>query len=70
MSTRPDGSKDGHDCDHHDRRSAYHELPGEHERVAFHSHQFEHECYGHHCAESDRLYAEWQSALARARRPD
>jgi hypothetical protein len=53
--------------DHRECGCACHELPGEHERIAFHFHQFEHECYGEHCAEAARLYAEWQSALAQAR---
>jgi hypothetical protein len=53
--------------DHGEARWVCHWLPGERERIAFHFHQFDHECFGHHCPEADRLYAVWQAALARAR---
>lgn len=55
------------DWDHRDCGCGCHEHPGERERIAFHFHQFDHECYGQHCPESDRLYAAWQAALAKAR---
>ncbi len=54
----------GHGVDHQGWQHAGHQLPGERERIAFHSHQFEHGCYGDHCPESDRLYAAWQAAIA------
>ncbi len=52
--------------DHRDCGCACHWLPGEQERIAFHFHQFEHECHGEHCPEADRLYAAWQAALAKS----
>lgn len=55
------------DWDHRDCGCGCHELPGEQERMAFHFHEFEHDCYRRHCPESDRLYAQWQIALGRAR---
>ena len=58
------------DWDHRHCGCGCHELPGELERMAYHFHQFEHECYRHPCPESYRLYAEWQAALARARQAD
>ena len=54
--------------DHRDCRCGCHWLPGERERIAFHFHQFEHECHGEHCPEADRLYAAWQAALAKSQR--
>lgn len=56
-----------HDWDHRHCGCPCHELPGEHERMAFHLHQFEHECYWRQCPESGRLYAAWQTALLRTR---
>jgi hypothetical protein len=50
-----------------DRDRGCHEPPGEWERIGFHSHQYEHDCYGRHCPEADRLYAAWQAALKQSR---
>lgn len=63
MSTMscPQCVKAERDSDHQDCECACH--AGERERIAFHYHQFEHECYGQNCPESGRLYAAWQSAL-------
>jgi hypothetical protein len=33
-------------------------------RIAWHYHQFEHECYGHVCAEDRRLYRAYQRAIS------
>jgi hypothetical protein len=33
-------------------------------RIAWHYHQFEHECYGHECAEDRRLYRAYQRAIS------
>ncbi len=55
------------DWDHRDCACGCHERPGERERIAFHFHQFDHECYGQHCPESDLLYAAWQAALSTSR---
>jgi hypothetical protein len=32
-------------------------------RIAWHSHQFEHACYGQDCAEDRRLYRAYQRAI-------
>jgi hypothetical protein len=32
-------------------------------RIAWHDHQFEHECYGQDCAEDRRLYRAYQQAI-------
>ena len=48
------------------RHRAWHRLPGERERIAFHVHQFEHGCYGDHCPESGRLYSAWLAVLGGA----
>ena len=52
------------DWDHRDCACGCHERPGESERITFHVHEFEHGCYGRHCAEAYRLYAAWQAAIA------
>ena len=33
-------------------------------RIAWHDHQFEHECYGQDCAEDRRLYRAYQRAMS------
>ena len=33
-------------------------------RIAWHDHQFEHDCYGRDCAEDRRLYGAYQRAIA------
>ena len=35
----------------------------EHVRIAWHDHQFQHECYGQDCAEDRRLYCAYQRAI-------
>ena len=52
------------DWDHPDCACGRHERPGERERIDFHVHEFEHGCYGRHCAEAYRLYAAWRAAIA------
>lgn len=32
-------------------------------RIAWHAHQFEHDCYGRDCAEDRRLYRAYQHAI-------
>ena len=32
--------------------------------IAWHCHQFEHDCYGHDCAEDRRLYRAYQRAIS------
>jgi len=32
-------------------------------RIAWHDHQFEHECYGQECVEDRRLYRAYQQAI-------
>jgi len=32
-------------------------------RIAWHDHQFEHDCYGGDCAEDRRLYSAYQRAI-------
>lgn len=32
-------------------------------RIAWHDHQFEHECYGEDCAEDRKLYRAYQRAI-------
>jgi hypothetical protein len=32
-------------------------------RIAWHDHQFEHDCYGRDCAEDRRLYRAYQHAI-------
>jgi hypothetical protein len=32
-------------------------------RIAWHGHQFEHDCYGGDCAEDRRLYSAYQRAI-------
>jgi hypothetical protein len=53
------------DHDHRDHGNGWQKHPGEWERIAFHFHQFDHECYGQLCPESDRLYVAWQAALTK-----
>jgi hypothetical protein len=33
-------------------------------RIAWHSHQFEHDCYGQDCTEDRKLYHAYQSAIS------
>jgi hypothetical protein len=33
-------------------------------RIAWHCHQFEHDCYGHDCAEDRRLYRAYRRAIS------
>ena len=36
----------------------------EHARIAWHDHQFEHDCYGRDCTEDLRLYYAYQRAIS------